>query len=120
MELNENDLFDENLSGTIFEDIGDLPIMSFINKKIRGKSDMFYVSYDSLTSYASSSKTQETIVNAVKSAEKNISDKEYYKFMTKRLGDLIAIRPGADTNLLFRIAVMEWNHICSLNARVKK
>jgi len=102
IENDENALFDEDLSGTIFENIKDLNVMSYINANIRGKS----------IDCCNNSLKIESLTKVTNT--KAIDNREYYKFISKRLREMIAIRPGADTNLLFRIAVMEWNHKCVL------
>lgn len=91
MEFYEDEqIFNEDLSGTIYENIDDLPVMSFIDKKIRYNH----------------------VFIKMKKPQKN--DKEYYKFITKKLNEYISARPEADANLLFRIADMEWQHINAL------
>ena len=102
IENDENVLFDEDLSGTIFENIKDLNVMSYINANIRGKS----------MDCCNNSLKIESLMKAIDIKDKALDCKEYYKFISRRLREMIAIRPGADTNLLFRIAVMEWNHKC--------
>ena len=104
MELNEDDIFDEDLSGTIFENLGDLPIMSFINEKIRGK----YVIYNSNTNIP-----KPMMMNASPYNQSSITNHAYYNYITTRLGQMVSAKPDADINLLFRIVAMEWNHMCA-------
>ena len=103
IEIDENALFEEDLSETIFENIKDLDVMSYINERIRGKS----------TNCCNNSLKIEKLMNVSK-INKASSYKEYFQFIEKRLKEMIAIRPGADPHLLFRIALMEWNHKCVL------
>ena len=104
MQTDDTKIFNEDLTGTIFENIEDLPIMSFINETLIDKQLMptYYLNCDS------------TILNALQQNNKNKLKQEYYKFVIRRLNELINIRPGSDTELLFKIVIMEWNHMCSL------
>lgn len=93
MEIDDDsELLNQDLTGTIFENISDLPIMSFIRQRLLRK--------------------QLTLPNKFK--------QEYYEFVIKRFNELMNIRPGSDSDLLLKIAIMEWNFMHSLkNVQVK-
>jgi len=110
MDINlvDENIFNENLSGTIFENIDDLPIMTFIDKKLKGNNiDLSNYSDDTL----------DTIFNIKDYSiheTKTYIEKEYDKFVTKRLREYINFRSGADIKLLHQLVIMEWNHYCKL------
>jgi hypothetical protein len=104
MLTDDTKLFNEDLTGTIFENIEDLPIMSFINEILIDKELMETYNLN----------CESTIFNTLQQNNKNKLKQEYYQFVIRRLNELINIRPGSDTELLFKIAIMEWNHMCSL------
>lgn len=104
MATDDTNIFNEDLTGTIFENIEDLPIMSFINEILIDKQLMPVCCLH----------CESTIFNTLQQNNKNKFKQEYYQFIIKRLNELINIRPGSDTELLFKIAIMEWNHMCSL------
>ena len=88
MDIDDSELFNDDLTGTIFENIEDLPVMSFIKERLIKKQE-------ETTSYIEQS-----------------DNTEKYNFVLKRIKEFIDARPGADIDLLLKIALMEWNYSC--------
>lgn len=94
--MEDYDIYNEDYSGTIFEDIEDLNVMSFIkenNGEIYDKNDYDY-------DYNYVEKTNEVYLK-----------KDYYYFMINRLNTLIYVFPNSNMESLYKIAKIEWNNM---------
>ena len=114
------DIFEDNYEGTVFEDIDDLDIMSFINERIRGKTQMM-ISNDSYNFHTYHIYNEHNEKKEGKAGKNYNDDKEndssnvkylkndYYYYMINRLNTLIYVYPNTDMETLYKIAKIEWN-----------
>lgn len=116
------DIFDDDYAGTVFEDIDDLDIMSFINERIRGKTQMI-ISNDSYNYHnyynyynfkedneKNNEKEQNDNKENVSSNVKYLKN-DYYYYLINRLNTLIYVFPNTDMETLYKIAKVEWNNM---------
>ena len=113
------DIFEDDYVGTVFEDIDDLDIMSFINERIRGKSQMMISndSYNYHNYYNCKEENEKQIEKEQNDYNENDSSnvkylkKDYYYYLMNRLNTLIYVFPNTDMETLYKIAKVEWNNM---------
>lgn len=107
------DIYDEDFSGTIFEDIDDLDVMYFINDRIRGKTLIMIENDDYIynNNYDDMYKGKTTPTAITKTTPKTERRNDYYYFMINRLNTLIYVFPNTDMEMLYKIANIEWNNM---------
>ena len=113
------DIFEDDYVGTVFEDIDDLDIMSFINERIRGKSQMmisndsynYYNYYNCKEENENKVEKEQNDYNENDSSNVKYLKKDYYYYLMNRLNTLIYVFPNTDMETLYKIAKVEWNNM---------